>query len=67
MRITVMKTLRFGHCMFSIIMKVFTIYTLRNGSHVIIFGQLGSSMRLIGPYVWVNLLGRVHLRCFGKI
>ena len=53
--------------MFSIILKVFTIYTLRNGSHMMVFGQLGTSMRLIGPYVWVYLLDRVHLRCFEKI
>ena len=53
--------------MWNIILKVFTIYTLRNGS----YGHL-KAIRLIGGvdralFVWVNLLARVHLRCVEKI
>ena len=54
----------FGHCMLEIGLKVITIYTRRKGSPMMVPEQLGTLMRLIGPFVWVYLLARVHSGCF---
>ena len=54
----------FGHCMLEIGLKVITIYTRRKSSPMMVSEQLGTLMRLIGPFVWVYLLARVHSGCF---
>ena len=57
----------FGHCMLEIGLKVITIYTRRKGSPMMVPEQLGTLMRLIGPFVWVYLMARVHSGCFREI
>ena len=57
----------FGHCMLEIVLKVITIYTRRKSSPMMVSEQLGTLMRLIGPFVWVYLMARVHSGCFREI
>ena len=53
--------------MLEIVLKVITIYTRRKSSPMMVSEQLGTLMRLIGPFVWVYLMARVHSGCFREI